>query len=219
MGKLRADFGRAGTAEVELIMPRRPHSAAETVDMTLPKNRKPWAPVTRRLPMEDVDTFHLYRSPPSENSVAAEQAQPTPVSPDHRPARCRTPSTSRAIRLRVATGLGRLQHGRKGTRSSSHQVRCALLGSGKCRRTLRPRRVLHHERRHPYPRSTSGPCRRQALRPWPTWRCVDKLPPPCSALAKTPAPELLPVHEPSAEPDPWPSTRKGGPAGSSGRPQ
>ena len=93
MGKLRADFGRAyGPKEVELKeAAEKAALAAETVDMTLPVSRKPLG-ARHPLPklMEDVEDFFI--------SMGWQISDgPETI----RPARCRTPSTSRAIKPRT----------------------------------------------------------------------------------------------------------------------
>ena len=108
MGKLRADFGRAyGPKEVELKeAAEKAALAAETVDMTLPVSRKPLG-ARHPLPklMEDVEDFFISMGwqISSGPEIEAEwyNFDSLNFGPDHPAARCRTPSTSRAIKPRT----------------------------------------------------------------------------------------------------------------------
>lgn len=108
MGKLRADFGRAfGTKEKQVKAEEEARElAAETVDMTLPVNRKPLG-ARHPLPklMEDVEDFFISMGWQISDGPEVETEwydfDALNFGPDIRHARCRTPSTSRAIKPRT----------------------------------------------------------------------------------------------------------------------
>lgn len=108
MGKLRADFGRAfGTKEKQVKAEEEARElAAETVDMTLPVNRKPLG-ARHPLPklMEDVEDFFISMGWQISDGPEVETEwydfDALNFGPDHPARQMQDTSTSRAIRPRT----------------------------------------------------------------------------------------------------------------------